>query len=838
MSWPLSHEFNEAVQHPRTAFADPDLQSTEAVVGATGLPLPRSGNFADVYQMRGADKRDWAVKCFTRPVVGLAERYARVSEALAAANFPFTVGFRFLAEGIRVGGQWRPVVTMEWVEGLLLNQVVRENAARPAVLAALGLMWVKLCKRLRETGVAHADLQHGNVLLVPGSRPGAYGLKLIDYDGMYVPALANTPSGEAGHPSFQHPARTATRAYSPDVDRFPHLVILTALQGLVTGGSALWERHDNGDNLLFTEADFRAPHESKLLRELWLTGDPAVQSLVGRLAIACGKPMPQTPWVDELAPEGKPAPLDNDTYRAAAAALGLARPVPIPLPPEPTAPPLELPDHFENLEVAPAPSPEKPPVPPSGSGPLVQAAKSSPKMKGLSKSGSGEKPVPAAVRRAEPERTPRTRTDESERGRNIAGWQIVVAAGVMLVAIAGAVLALRNKPVETAERKPDEEPVNAQTPTPPPVPTAPKEQATRPPDPKPKEPDRTGPKVKTPDPPPKPKDVPPPPVVPEPAVLKPRWTATAGTDGARAALCADAHTVMVGSARSTLITLDLATGTKRPQSAWYGLTGGDNFCTLDDGRVARCTPDETELPTWEVKTWKTTEKIRVPAIPAGSGTAKHAMARPSPDGRFLLVARTASAPGVSPPVPLRVFDTRSEKAVVETDWTCGSAHYTADSLRVLVAEHGGKFRWFQLPAGEPDGDWNYGPPPAGRAHAVTSVNANGRVIGYNGPAKFDADSGPCFIDGKSGTVLHRFGPPYSSRSPVVLSADGRAAAVLKEPVGAEVTIDVVGVPKGEVIARATVPTSGGSPTIFLTGDSRVLLAHDPKTGTLWRFDLP
>src|SRR5207244_10217827 len=127
-----------------------------------------SGNFADVYQVRGADGKDWAVKCFTRPVVGLAERYAKVSEALGRSNLPFTVGFSFLPEGIRVGGGWRPVVKMEWVEGLLLNQVVRENAGRPATLAALGQMWVRLCKRLREAAVTHADLQHGNVLMVPG----------------------------------------------------------------------------------------------------------------------------------------------------------------------------------------------------------------------------------------------------------------------------------------------------------------------------------------------------------------------------------------------------------------------------------------------------------------------------------------------------------------------------------------------------------------------------------------------------------------------------------------------------------------------------------------------
>src|SRR5437868_6962548 len=126
MSWPLPQDFNEAVQTPALAFDDPDLKAGQPVVGPQGLPLPRSGNFADVYQVRGADGRDWAVKCFTRPVVGLDFRYQKVGDTLAHEKLPFTVPFTFLPKGILVGGEWRPAVKMEWVNGLLLNQCVRE----------------------------------------------------------------------------------------------------------------------------------------------------------------------------------------------------------------------------------------------------------------------------------------------------------------------------------------------------------------------------------------------------------------------------------------------------------------------------------------------------------------------------------------------------------------------------------------------------------------------------------------------------------------------------------------------------------------------------------------
>src|SRR5205823_7863354 len=190
--------------------------------------------------------------------------------------------------------------------------VVEDNAASQKVLSGLLRLWVKMCRRLRDAGIAHADLQHGNVLLVPGSQSGSYGLKLIDYDGMYVPALANTPSGESGHPNYQHPLRAAKQVYSPDLDRFPHLVITTAFKALAVLGPKLWERFDTGDNMLFTEDDFKAPADSRLMKELWESKNLSLKALVGHLAIACTRPIPQTPWLDQIAPDGIAIPLSAD----------------------------------------------------------------------------------------------------------------------------------------------------------------------------------------------------------------------------------------------------------------------------------------------------------------------------------------------------------------------------------------------------------------------------------------------------------------------------------------------------------------------------------------------
>jgi hypothetical protein len=319
VGWPLSQDYNEAVQSPRTSFGDPELRQGAPALGPVGLPLPRSGNFADVYEVACPGGAKWAVKCFTRRVADQGERYAEISRHLRDARLPFTVDFQYLAEGVRVRGRWYPVLKMRWVEGLLLNEFVRANVTKPALLEALSQIWVRMARRLREARVAHGDLQHGNVLLVPGSAANALALKLVDYDGLFVPALAWKSADEDGHANFQHPGRAGERAYNLKVDRFSLLLVATALRALIVGGRSLWERYDNGDNLLFKEGDLRAPAASALFDELRRLPDMQVQALVGRLHCACEGRLEDTPYLGDLVPEEGFPPLPAQAEPAAGA---------------------------------------------------------------------------------------------------------------------------------------------------------------------------------------------------------------------------------------------------------------------------------------------------------------------------------------------------------------------------------------------------------------------------------------------------------------------------------------------------------------------------------------
>ena len=320
MSWPTSADYNDAVQHPDRCFADADLIRCVPRKGRLGLPSPSSGNFAAVYELRcPTSRRAWGVKCFTRDVDGLKERYRAISAALRASPLPVFAEFEYVERGMKVRGEWYPILKMAWVEGVPLDAFVAQSLESPATLAALADVWAKFSARLSASGVAHGDLQHGNVLLVQNWVTSKFALRLVDYDGMHVPGLTGGAS-ESGHPNYQHPERLRSGTHNRDVDRFSQLVVYVALQSLRRGGRALWDRYENGENLLFTRRDFEEPHASKLFAELWRANGPE-RGLVGRLVLACVGRVEDAPPLGPLLANGPLPTLASDEERRVVEAL-------------------------------------------------------------------------------------------------------------------------------------------------------------------------------------------------------------------------------------------------------------------------------------------------------------------------------------------------------------------------------------------------------------------------------------------------------------------------------------------------------------------------------------
>ena len=304
MAWPQATDFAEAIQNLRVAFRDPDVRIGHAVMNAMGLPMSRTGNFAAVFEVRSpSDAQSWAVKCFTRHVPGLQERYGHIDAHLRGHRLPFMVGFQYLPESVLVRGQWYPFLKMHWVDGLRLDEFLADCLTKPnykSTLRTLCGMWARMARMLREAEVGHGDLQHGNVMLVPVPGREAYNLKLIDYDGMYVPTLEGNPSGEVGHPAYQHPQRVTQGGYGLEVDRFSHLVIYTTLHCLIVDGRELWGQYYDGDRLLVGPPDLAEPENSLVFKRLWALPDEAARHLVGHLILAAKGPLEDVPPLDQL----------------------------------------------------------------------------------------------------------------------------------------------------------------------------------------------------------------------------------------------------------------------------------------------------------------------------------------------------------------------------------------------------------------------------------------------------------------------------------------------------------------------------------------------------------
>ena len=303
--WQPVTEFTDALQNPAVCFDDPTLADLAAgqpdLNPVTRRPIMFSGGFATVYPVMCGGKK-YALRCFTRQVAEperLIERYGHLSEFFERINSDAFVGYSYHDRGIRVKGEWFPTVRMDWVEGQKLHKYVGDNLGRPDRIRQLCDQLVKVTKDMQILSIAHNDLQHGNVMVQADGK-----IRLVDYDGFYLPRFQGQPSPEAGEINYQHPLRT-NRDYGIFVDNFPALVIYLSLLALSVD-SELW-RHNEGDHLIFTKADYIDPANSDCFRALKASQDPSVRHLAEYLERCCSIPVEQIPNLEEIL-NGAPTP--------------------------------------------------------------------------------------------------------------------------------------------------------------------------------------------------------------------------------------------------------------------------------------------------------------------------------------------------------------------------------------------------------------------------------------------------------------------------------------------------------------------------------------------------
>ena len=300
MPWPTLTYFSEAVQNPRVCFRGTELEGGDVAVTPRGLPLVYSGAFACVYKV-STEKGTFAVRCFTREVKDQHSRYNDLSEYLRDVRPPAFVGFEYREEGIRLGGSWYPIVKMDWVEGEPLSKFVGAKLNASQALRGIAAQWRGgVIPNLHGLGIAHNDLQHGNVMV-----QGDGNIRLVDYDGIFLPQFQGQRSPELGHKNYQHPQRSAID-YADYIDNFPSLVIYLSLLA-VASDPGLWSFY-NDDNLLFTGNDYADPGRSEIFNRLRNSPDSTVAKLTGYLEECCHHPVGQVPDLETILGGASSAP--------------------------------------------------------------------------------------------------------------------------------------------------------------------------------------------------------------------------------------------------------------------------------------------------------------------------------------------------------------------------------------------------------------------------------------------------------------------------------------------------------------------------------------------------
>lgn len=207
----------------------------------------------------------YGIRCFLNNDSDRVTRAKSISKYLESVNASWKIDYRFLENEIIVNGKSHPLIQMSWSSGKDLNSWIGNNLNNNDRLGQLQKKIVELSKSLESNNIGHGDIQSGNLLVEEiGS---IIDLKLIDYDGMYIPSLSHLNAIENGRAEFQHPSRKLIH-FKPTIDRFSFIVILTALE-LLKHDKTLWRSPlQNGfnslDNLLFSAKDFKQPNSSEL----------------------------------------------------------------------------------------------------------------------------------------------------------------------------------------------------------------------------------------------------------------------------------------------------------------------------------------------------------------------------------------------------------------------------------------------------------------------------------------------------------------------------------------------------------------------------------------------
>ena len=286
MQYPLISEYVRAIQDASNNLDK--LAHLVPVLDDHGEPYRSSGAFAVVFKMKDEQtEKCYALKCFTEEQEGRAEAYRQIADELEFVDSSYITSVKYLDKEIFVASSCEedefPVLLMDWIDGETMENYIAENYQDNYIMAMLCYRFCKMAAWLRSQPFAHGDIKPDNIMVRPDGN-----LTLVDYDGMFVPAMKGQKSPTIGTKDFSHPLRTVDD-FDETIDDFALASIALSLKAIALKPSLL-DEYGAADRLLFSAEDYRDLSKSKVLAALQeLMNDEEVNTLLSMFLLVCAK---------------------------------------------------------------------------------------------------------------------------------------------------------------------------------------------------------------------------------------------------------------------------------------------------------------------------------------------------------------------------------------------------------------------------------------------------------------------------------------------------------------------------------------------------------------------
>lgn len=283
MQYPLISEYLAAIQDAHDNLDK--LNHLVPVLDKHGEPYRSSGAFAVVFKMKDEQTgKYYALKCFTEDQEGRAEAYRQIAEELEFVDSPYITSVKYLEKELFVDSNCEddefPVLLMDWIEGETMETYIAENYTDSYEMSMLCYRFCKMAAWLRSQSFAHGDIKPDNIIVRPDGT-----LTLVDYDGMFVPAMKGQKSPTIGTKDFSHPLRTIDD-FDETIDDFSLASIALSLKA-ISLDSSLLQSYGASDRLLFSATDYLDLSKSKIFAALQrLLADVEARTLLSMFLLA------------------------------------------------------------------------------------------------------------------------------------------------------------------------------------------------------------------------------------------------------------------------------------------------------------------------------------------------------------------------------------------------------------------------------------------------------------------------------------------------------------------------------------------------------------------------